>query len=963
MGGDRMRHGAKEVPRGAKNGAEHLESNGQGKSRISCDVHDRFITVKVTSEDWPLVEHVLDEVEALPEGERAPALERICQGRPELRVTVERILEAQLACDDDSFLEEPAAALAAPLLVSDPARKAPSSVGPFRILREVGRGGYGTVYLGERTGVGQRVAVKVLRAGAGRAAQRRFRREQRLLASLEHPCIPRLIDSGVASTGESYLAMEFVEGEPITTYVTRNKTGLRDRLRLFVQACEAVRHAHAHLVVHRDIKPQNVLVGQGDRFPIVKVVDFGIAKPLSSSDERITRTGPAAPMTLAYAAPEQLRGEPADPATDVHALGLLLYTLLADRLPYDLAGKSRRDAEAMVLDAHIARPSSLATGPWARRVRGDLDHVVLKALAKDRARRYPTADALCADVERFLEGLPVAARRPSRLYAAWRIAWRRRALLVGAAVAVAAAGTTYAAGLARERAAALRAAEERAVVAEVLADVLGAMEGAPESSPSADAILERATQAIRARLGTRPALEAELLVIVADQLDDLGRWADAVPLFERAVAIESTVRPGRPQHASALLGLGACLVSEQPFPTRTNLSRAERLYREAGDIFATVLGSDSPSSAEVLHLRARIRYVNGDYQAAHTYSAMAVQILSEALRDSAKWEARYAGIGFSPLPQFQSTQGSGAPNWIRVSLWTAQLGLGNAELALGMPEAAAASFRTAAYGLRRIRPFEHNTAAAFTNLGDALYTIDHHAEAERSYRASARIFHTLYGPDNLSVARALDGISAVRRLAGDLPGALRAAEGALQAAESSGDSLAIVMGLYNLGFIQRRMHHTTEAIETFERTLVTITSLGPIHNDLSIFAVNAHAEHASALASIGRLDEAEEESRLAYQSASTISRAGGIGLPGTAYAEILALRGHDSMAIDVLRPLFSQLWNPPIRSNPRLLAARMARQLSRSHANLGNYTEAQRYRSLAARFARVPRSTVPNSYQ
>jgi serine/threonine protein kinase len=280
------------------------------------------------------------------------------------------------------------------------------------------------------------------------------------LATLEHPGIPRLIDSGIAPSGEAFLAMEFVEGEPITSYVKRKASGLRERLKLFLQACEAVRYAHAHLVVHRDIKPQNVLVGDGDRVPVVKVVDFGIAKPLAPSEDRITRTGPSAPMTLAYAAPEQLRGESADPATDVFALGLLLYTLLADRLPYDLAGKSRRDAEALVLDSDIPRPSTMVTAPWARRVRGDLDHVVLKALAKEPARRYPTADALYADVERFLEGVPVAARRPSRLYAAWRLAWRRRAVVVGTAVAIAAAGATYAVGLSRQRAAALRAAEE-----------------------------------------------------------------------------------------------------------------------------------------------------------------------------------------------------------------------------------------------------------------------------------------------------------------------------------------------------------------------------------------------------------------------------------------------------------------------------------------------------------------------
>ena len=333
-------------------------------------------------------------------------------------------------------------------------------IGGYRLLSLIGRGGMGQVFLAERPDVGKRVAVKLLQSElASQDDVRRFLRERRVLAGLEHPNIVPLLDAGVTAEGMPYFAMEFVDGVSITDYCRRHALTLAARVRLFQTVCTAVEHAHQHLIVHRDLKPSNILV---DREGMVKLLDFGIAKLLDTDDEELTHTG-VSPMTPESAAPEQVRRQPVTPATDVYALGLLLFELLAGERAYSLRGLSPSRIEQTVCERVPARPSSLAAAQERRRIATDLDAICLKALEKDPRQRYPTAGHLAADVARYLAGRPVKARTPTTLYRIGKFVRRHRLRLSIAACAVALALGAVAGVLWQARRAEIARAESEAV--------------------------------------------------------------------------------------------------------------------------------------------------------------------------------------------------------------------------------------------------------------------------------------------------------------------------------------------------------------------------------------------------------------------------------------------------------------------------------------------------------------------
>ncbi len=311
-------------------------------------------------------------------------------------------------------------------------------VGPYRLLRQLGEGGMATVWLAERTDVlqGRKVALK-LPHGAWRRAglADRMAREREILATLEHPNIARLYDAGVAEDGQPYLALEYVEGQRLDLYCEERNLNVRDRLALFLQVTSAVAYAHAHLVVHRDLKPSNILVTPEGQ---VRLLDFGIAKLLDqgvAAETEVTQQSGAA-MTPDYASPEQISGEPVGTASDVYALGIVLYELLCGQRPYHLERGSRAALEAEVLRVDPRRPSEMAVDARRRgQLRGDLDTIVLKVLKKKPADRYATVNALADDIERHLAGLPVLARPDSWGYRAHKFIARNR-LAVSAAAAV-----------------------------------------------------------------------------------------------------------------------------------------------------------------------------------------------------------------------------------------------------------------------------------------------------------------------------------------------------------------------------------------------------------------------------------------------------------------------------------------------------------------------------------------------
>src|SRR5690606_13730838 len=377
------------------------------------------------------VDAVLKRALELPCSEREQFLDQTC-GDANLRQTVERML--QEAESDDNLLR-PGGGASGPVWEALARELPPTAfdfesgdrIGAWRVLRVLGRGGMATVYLAERAGgqFEQLVALKVLDVSRNfDALVARFAQERRILARLEHPNIARMIDGGATRTGQPYVVMEYVEGEPIDLHCDRLSLGFEERIRLFTHVANAVQYAHSHLIVHRDIKPSNILInGNGEP----KLLDFGIAKLLDPESSAPETRSALHPMTPEYASPEQVRGEPLTTASDVYQLGFLLYHRLTGSSPYNV---DRRNVAAMVqaiCQSQPARPSGSIVSEAAaargttperlrRRLSGDLDTILLTTLRKNPARRYPSVIQLNEDLRRHLAGLPVTARPPTLRY-------------------------------------------------------------------------------------------------------------------------------------------------------------------------------------------------------------------------------------------------------------------------------------------------------------------------------------------------------------------------------------------------------------------------------------------------------------------------------------------------------------------------------------------------------------------
>jgi non-specific serine/threonine protein kinase/serine/threonine-protein kinase len=402
--------------------------------------------------NWEQVKELFhDAVELSPE-ERDDFLDARCGEDSSLRDAVEGLLRAD--AEGPSLLEHSPLAFVRDGFASDEAGAVPRRIGPYRILRELGSGGMGTVYEAARDDehFQQRVAVKLIRRGldSDHDILRRFHNERQILASLNHPNIARLFDGGTTEDGRPYFAMEYVEGSPVDEFCASAGLDTIARLRLFRTVCAAVAYAHQNLVVHRDLKPSNIVVTTDGT---VKLLDFGIAKLLATDeDPAATQTATQhGAMTPAYASPEQVKGLRVNTASDVYSLGVVLYELLTGRRPYDFDSRRADEMARVVCEAEPQRPSALAvhtTAPDARRstrpagaslrrhLRGDVDNIVLLALRKDPARRYSSVELFSEDIRRHLEGLPVSARPDTFSYRAAKFIERNRASAVAAALVV-----------------------------------------------------------------------------------------------------------------------------------------------------------------------------------------------------------------------------------------------------------------------------------------------------------------------------------------------------------------------------------------------------------------------------------------------------------------------------------------------------------------------------------------------
>jgi serine/threonine-protein kinase len=602
----------------------------------------------LTAEQWEQIESLLPEALKLAPAELQRFLDRHCPQA--LRADIESLVAAGDVTD--GALDQPVA-LTAP---EDSGQSLADGVmlGHWRVDSLLGAGGMGEVYAAERAdgSYEQRVAIKLLKRGIDtQAVLRRFLRERRILARLAHPNIARLLDAGAADDGRPYLVMERVDGLPIDQWCEHQALPLRQRLELMCAVCEAVYAAHREQIVHRDLKPSNVLVSQSGE---VKLLDFGVSKLTGEDDRDGTQTMlGSAPLTPDYATPEQLLAQPVTPATDVYALGLLLYRLLTGELPHSrksltaaltAASKEDRIARPSVTlrrkQAAIDRKARMETRALARELDGDIDQIVLKALQREPARRYANAAELADDLRRYLDGRPVLARPDAWLYVARKFVVRNwvpvsavmtvaAALIVGLTVALWQARVAQAQAQRAERVknfvvsvfaeqdpftrgtvqarapqqmladAAARLDQELGgepdLHAELLDD-LGGVQASLGDLNSSRTLLERAVREQTQRHGGQSLAVARSLTSLAHTLNRLGLPADAVPAAQRALSILQSHRDADPiDVAKAERELAYAISFNKGAPPE-----AERLFGDALRIFESVRGPDDLQTLQTL---------------------------------------------------------------------------------------------------------------------------------------------------------------------------------------------------------------------------------------------------------------------------------------------------------------------------------------------------------------------------
>jgi serine/threonine-protein kinase len=554
------------------------------------------------------------------------ALERLLAGEPvdrEALSTEERELLDRLAHAADaeaSGLETPAAehaelaaALDDRMLELDGLTEG-DRVGPFRLVRRIGAGGMGVVFLAERVegGFVQRVALKLLaRSSLDNAAIRLFERERNLLAQLEHPNIAHLIDGGVTDARRPWFAMEYIDGEPLLEHARRNRLTVRQRLDLFLQACDALDHAHRRMILHRDIKPANLLVARTGR---VKLVDFGLGRVLEESAEGAEETLAQGRMTPAWASPEQARGEAVTTRSEVYQLGLVLYRLLTDRAPYQVDDSSPWHVAQAITGARIARPSDVRCGrarsSIGRRLRGDLDNIVLTALASEPHRRYAGVDGLAADIRRHLVHEPVSARAATRRYRLSRFLRRNRAAVAGAGSFIALLVTSLVVfalqarvlEVERDRAVENAARSERLVEAMAGMIRLSDADNAVEQLYSLGDLLDRYVAYVTETLASDPAVRARLLGILGRALHGIDRWDRARGVIGEAQSALAELRgPDDPE----VLALGALMAEAAAFGG--DLAGAVAILDDVAERQRQAHGPDSGPVADAIYLRGFLR--------------------------------------------------------------------------------------------------------------------------------------------------------------------------------------------------------------------------------------------------------------------------------------------------------------------------------------------------------------------
>lgn len=490
----------------------------------------------LSNSEWSELEALFERVLEVPPAQRVAWIAQNCSN-PRISGVLTGMLDADAQAESGPATPGSVSAVLDDWLQAEsPLAEIDQLIGPYRLEREIGQGATSRVFLATREGMGGRLALKLLRYDPflGEEVRQRFAFEHRLLARLEHRHIARLLDAGISAEGVAYQAMEYVEGAPITRYCVERQLPVRARLDLFLQACEAVAHAHQHGVIHRDLKPANVLVNQRGS---VKLLDFGIGKLLEEEEGMPQTRTSITLMTPQYASPEQLLGGEATTLSDVYSLGVILYELITGQRPFTQVEQNLRDLERAVATTVPANPSTRMSGSLARELRGDLDAIVLRALRREPEQRYPDVNALADDIRRMLRGEPVEARAGTRVYRARKFLTRNRLPLAAAGLAVVLAmgylwrETT----LRREAETALATSEQ---VTQFLVSLFTEADPGQARGETLTALelLDAGAERIAASLADQPLVQNRLMQTIGAVYGELGEYEQAGRLLDKALA-------------------------------------------------------------------------------------------------------------------------------------------------------------------------------------------------------------------------------------------------------------------------------------------------------------------------------------------------------------------------------------------------------------------------------------------
>jgi eukaryotic-like serine/threonine-protein kinase len=789
--------------------------------------------------------------------ERERQLSGLAQARPDLYRHVVALLGADRAAQEGDFLSGDAAAdVGLKLQLTETALEAGTRFGAYQLERQLGMGGMGEVWLARRVdgrfeGV---VALKVLHAHVAQSAAReRFVREGRILGQLSHPYIARLLDAGATSLGVLYFVLEYVEGKPIDQWCDEQNLDVAARLRVFLQVCDAVSHAHTHLVIHRDLKPPNILVtAQGE----IRLLDFGIAKLVESEkpaeETELTRLSGRA-LTPDFAAPEQILGRPITTATDVYALGILLYLLLSGRMPYQrqhmTGGELERDvqtAEAAPLgrattagdDANaIAARRGSTPNRLRRTLSGDLNTIVAKALHAEPERRYATVEQMSADVRRYLAGHPVLAVRDTWAYRTRKFVTRH---FVGVSVGVAAV-LLLAAFAAAMYAQMQRTARERARAEQVSSFMVDVFDLSDPykgrgNQVTARELLDASTKQVESRFAGQPETRALLMGAMGRVYNRLGLGAEAQPLLEKALAGLIEIHGvSDPENAAILNELGNALVSQGKFePAEARLQEALKMRRE-------LLGPESPEVAETLRDLANAAQARGDSKVAEQYFRDSLALYSR-LGLSSTPQAAFVMNDLATLLSFGGRYGDSAhllqsaleidrlalgPDHARVIMETHNLAF--ALQAQGEFAAADPLFRQSMEQMRRVFGPEHPyTIDALSNYGRFLRHRGDLAAAEQTLREVLDLNLRVRGPEHMLVGTSEVNLAMVLHDLGRVDEADQQFRAALAIYTKSlpPDHPLVVSALCGMGRVLIDRGRASEAIPLLRRAL-TIAQVTP----------------------------------------------------------------------------------------------------------------------------------------